>query len=271
MSVFVCFVSASGVWIKFIHLDFRMCVLLQSWGTDRKVSWNYCTQSQVRLTAFDCVEIMPRYQRCGGDVVWSTWWLPRSRGTGSNFRVLGLLELSIHWWIITKNHFVDVLKCPKSHLTRSHGVGRWHCVGGFVPSGTGGTQWQFGCPSHLLHRGGPRPGPLISSWLPLKTHCKNKAGLPLLAEESEKGNQIVQKTCWSAYGVLWNVGSFPKTNGWNLIKQPAVKRWLRVPSLCSGKKVKFWPLQGRSIKDRQAEPGTPMSHLEVYVGHGLGK
>lgn len=118
---FVCFVSASGVWIKFIHLDFRMCVLLQSWGTDRKVSWNYCTQSQVRLTAFDCVEIMPRYQRCGGDVVWSTWWLPRSRGTGSNFRVLGLLELSIHWWIITKNHFVDVLKWPKSHLTRSHG------------------------------------------------------------------------------------------------------------------------------------------------------
>lgn len=106
----------------------------------------------------------------------------------------------------------------------------------FVPSGTGGTQWQFGCPSHLLHRGGPRPGPLISSWLPLKTHCKNKAGLPLLAEESEKGNQIVQKTCWSAYGVLWNVGSFPKTNGWNLIKQPAVKRWLRVPSLCSGKR-----------------------------------
>ena len=91
----------------------------------------------------------------------------------------------------------------------------------FFPSGTGGTQRQFGCPSHLLHRWGPRPGHLISSWLPLKTHCK-------------KGRASF--VCWRIWKSNQIVGSFRKSIDWFLIKQPALKRWLRVPSLCSGKR-----------------------------------
>ncbi len=107
----------------------------------------------------DCVEIMPRYRWYGGDLIWSTWWLPRSCGTGSNFQILGslllllLLELSIHWWIIIKKHFVDVAKISsQSHGGPGDGT---VLVDISVTAGTGGTQRQFGCPSHLLHRWGP--------------------------------------------------------------------------------------------------------------------